>query len=229
MRGTKGVRAFHDWLRQQVAANRPWDELARDVLTGQRQDDRQPGRRLLHRHRRRTARGRPLRGGRLGGAGVPRHAHRLRPVPQPSAGDVHAGRLLPLRRLLLARQAGAQGPEAGADRRCARRPRHGRQAGEAAGRRRPAAHRPVPQAAAAGPLAPWTISPGDDPRVPAGGVDDRSEERVFQRRDGQSPLAALPRRRPGRAGGRPARQQPADQPRTVAGAQQGVRRAASST
>ncbi len=33
VRGTKGVRAFHDWLRRQVAANRPWDELARAVLT----------------------------------------------------------------------------------------------------------------------------------------------------------------------------------------------------
>jgi hypothetical protein len=33
VRGTKGVRAFHEWLRRQVAANRPWDELARDVLT----------------------------------------------------------------------------------------------------------------------------------------------------------------------------------------------------
>jgi hypothetical protein len=33
VRGTKGVRAFHDWLRKQVAANRPWDELAREVLT----------------------------------------------------------------------------------------------------------------------------------------------------------------------------------------------------
>ena len=33
MRGTKGVRAFHEWVRQQVAANRPWDEMARDVLT----------------------------------------------------------------------------------------------------------------------------------------------------------------------------------------------------
>jgi hypothetical protein len=33
VRGTKGVRSFHDWLRKQVAANRPWDELARDVLT----------------------------------------------------------------------------------------------------------------------------------------------------------------------------------------------------
>ena len=32
VRGTKGVRAFHAWLRAQVAANRPWDEIARTVL-----------------------------------------------------------------------------------------------------------------------------------------------------------------------------------------------------
>jgi hypothetical protein len=33
VRGTKGVRQFHAWLREQVDANRPWDALARDVLT----------------------------------------------------------------------------------------------------------------------------------------------------------------------------------------------------
>jgi len=33
VRGVKGVRQFHVWLREQVAANRPWDALARDVLT----------------------------------------------------------------------------------------------------------------------------------------------------------------------------------------------------
>ncbi len=33
VRGVKGVRQFHLWLREQVAANRPWDELAREVLT----------------------------------------------------------------------------------------------------------------------------------------------------------------------------------------------------
>jgi hypothetical protein len=33
VRGSKGVRGFHAWLRQQVAADRPWDELARAVLT----------------------------------------------------------------------------------------------------------------------------------------------------------------------------------------------------
>ncbi len=33
VRGVKGVRQFHVWLRQQIASNRPWDALARDVLT----------------------------------------------------------------------------------------------------------------------------------------------------------------------------------------------------
>lgn len=33
VRGTKGVRAFHAWLRTQVEANRPWNELARQILT----------------------------------------------------------------------------------------------------------------------------------------------------------------------------------------------------
>jgi hypothetical protein len=33
VRGVKGVRQFHIWLHEQVAANEPWDVLARDVLT----------------------------------------------------------------------------------------------------------------------------------------------------------------------------------------------------
>lgn len=32
VRGTKGVRAFHAWIRKQVADNRGWDQIARDVL-----------------------------------------------------------------------------------------------------------------------------------------------------------------------------------------------------
>lgn len=32
VRGQKGVKAFHRWLRQQVAVNRPWSEIASDVL-----------------------------------------------------------------------------------------------------------------------------------------------------------------------------------------------------
>ncbi len=33
VRGSKGVRNFHDWIRGQVARNRPWDEMTRDILT----------------------------------------------------------------------------------------------------------------------------------------------------------------------------------------------------
>lgn len=33
VRGSKGVRSFHAWLRREVAANTPWDRMARDVLT----------------------------------------------------------------------------------------------------------------------------------------------------------------------------------------------------
>lgn len=33
VRGTKGVRSLHAWVREQVAKNRPWHELAADVLT----------------------------------------------------------------------------------------------------------------------------------------------------------------------------------------------------
>lgn len=33
-RGAKGVRAMHEWLREQAAKNRPWDQMTRDLLTG---------------------------------------------------------------------------------------------------------------------------------------------------------------------------------------------------
>lgn len=42
VRGIKGVRAFHRWLRSQVAANRPWNELARDILTSKGSIDDHP-------------------------------------------------------------------------------------------------------------------------------------------------------------------------------------------
>lgn len=35
VRGTKGVRSFQAWLRQQLAVNRSWDKIAADVLTAQ--------------------------------------------------------------------------------------------------------------------------------------------------------------------------------------------------
>ncbi|MGK0186585.1 MAG: hypothetical protein ACI9R3_002368 [Verrucomicrobiales bacterium] len=45
VRGSKGVRAFHAWLRGKVAANEPWDAIARQVLlaTGSVADQPQVG------------------------------------------------------------------------------------------------------------------------------------------------------------------------------------------
>jgi hypothetical protein len=42
VRGVKGVRQFHAWLRQQLEANRPWDEIARAVLTAQGSNTENP-------------------------------------------------------------------------------------------------------------------------------------------------------------------------------------------
>lgn len=42
VRGPKGVRSFHAWLRGQVAANRPWNQLVRDVVTATGTTKEQP-------------------------------------------------------------------------------------------------------------------------------------------------------------------------------------------
>lgn len=42
VRGVKGVRAFHAWLRERVAANQPWDRIARDVLLATGSSSEQP-------------------------------------------------------------------------------------------------------------------------------------------------------------------------------------------
>lgn len=34
VRGVKGVRSMHNWIREQMAKNRPWNEMTRDLLTG---------------------------------------------------------------------------------------------------------------------------------------------------------------------------------------------------
>ena len=42
VRGVKGVRSMHAWLREQVADNRPWNELAFEVLTAAGESDSNP-------------------------------------------------------------------------------------------------------------------------------------------------------------------------------------------
>ena len=149
VRGTKGVRQFHAWLRKQVADNRPWDKIARDVLTatGSNTDNPAVGYYVVtvgeQRHARTRRRRTPSRRRSSARASAAR-------VPQPPAGTLHAGRLLSLRRLLLPRQA-----------RAARTPKTGptvlrvshpdQNQNKKPGRRQPAAHRAVHEAAAAGP------------------------------------------------------------------------------
>lgn len=42
VRGSKGVRAMQAWVREQVETNRPWDEIARDVITASGDSVSQP-------------------------------------------------------------------------------------------------------------------------------------------------------------------------------------------
>ncbi len=42
VRGVKGVRQFHAWIREQVAANKPWDDIARSVLTATGDNTKSP-------------------------------------------------------------------------------------------------------------------------------------------------------------------------------------------
>lgn len=42
VRGSKGVRQFHAWLRSQIAANRPWDQLCRELLSAEGSTDDKP-------------------------------------------------------------------------------------------------------------------------------------------------------------------------------------------
>ena len=42
VRGTKGVRSFHAWLRKQVASNRPWNQIVTEILTATGDTTSQP-------------------------------------------------------------------------------------------------------------------------------------------------------------------------------------------
>jgi hypothetical protein len=115
VRGVKGVRQFHDWLRKQVPANRPWDELARDVLTaaGPNTDSPAVGYYIV-----------TVGEQRRGEQSRPRSRSRRRSwapaSAAPSATTTRSerytpGRLLPLRRVLQPGEARPQGGEERAD------------------------------------------------------------------------------------------------------------------
>ena len=66
----KGVAVFYRWIAAQLAADRPLNEFARDILAATRQHLRQPAGELL------AGRPRPASARRGGRAGLPGHSRR---------------------------------------------------------------------------------------------------------------------------------------------------------
>ena len=115
---------YYNWLQDKIASNVPVNEWVQELLGGQRRHVQEPGHQLLPERDGHPEDGRERR------PGVHGHAHPVLPVPQPSVRPLDDGRLLRLRRLLLADRP--QG-----DRRPARddRLQQRRRRGDAPGRR----------------------------------------------------------------------------------------------
>ena len=74
--------SYYHWIRNHVAANTPWDQFARELVTATRQHAGKRRGQLL-----RAAPG-SARAGRDRFGGLPGHVDQLREVPQPSAGKM---------------------------------------------------------------------------------------------------------------------------------------------
>ena len=119
--GVEGAVAFRKWIRDQVAANTPYDQFVRAILTAERLEQREPGGVVLQDP--------PRPGGDDGehDAAVPGRPVQLQQVPRPPVRALDPGPVLPDGRLLRpGRPEGRPGSERPADR------RHGRRGGQAA-------------------------------------------------------------------------------------------------
>ena len=97
----RGTRIFHDWIRDSLHANMPYDQFARQLLTATGEIGHNPP----------VAWYREVnddeRAGRGHGPVVPGPAHSVRPLPSPSVRKVEPAGLLRLRGVLLAHAAQA--------------------------------------------------------------------------------------------------------------------------
>ena len=121
---TKGAYVFHRWIRECLERNLPMDQLVRALADIRRIDLQKPRRQLL------PDQSRPGIGRRDDGPAFPGGSHPVRQVPQPPLRALDAGRLLRIRRVLLANR-----PQEGQPARRRGGLRHG------IGRRQPAPHR----------------------------------------------------------------------------------------
>ncbi len=84
----QGTFAFHDWIREAMANDKPYDEFVRDILERHRRRDEEPANGLVQG----PAEARAIR--RRHRPGVPRAADCLRELSSPSVREVEPGRLL---------------------------------------------------------------------------------------------------------------------------------------
>ena len=178
VRGVKGVRQFHAWIREQVAANRHWDDIARDVLTatGNTTTSPQIGYTIVtlgeHRETEKSELAESVAqaflGTRIGCARCHNHPPRT----------LYPRRFLPFQRVLHAGEARTQRFEAGRHEAFRRPPR--REPEQEPGRRAAAAHEPNAQAADARPRR-GRDCPHRGPAHQTRGVDHRPKKRIVQR------------------------------------------------
>ena len=200
--GPHGTFAFHDWIREAIADDKPYDEFAREILAATGDETHEPADRLVQG----TAEARTVRRRRR--PGLPRPAHGLCPVPPSSLREVEPGRLLGHGRLLRPRRPQER---ASPGRRCSNQ-QNQRQVDLQQGR--PATS---PTSAPARPPImkpldgePMTVGRRRRSAAEAGRLDGRREEPVLRPGRRQSLLGALLRPRHRRSAGRHARHQSAD-------------------
>ena len=96
--GPTGTFAFHDWIREAIATDKPYDQFVREILARHRRRDQEPADGLVQG----AAEPRAVRGRHR--PGLPRPAHGLCPVPPPPVREVEPGRLLGPGRVLRPRR-----------------------------------------------------------------------------------------------------------------------------
>ena len=200
--GRAAPSRFHDWIREAIASDKPYDEFARDILAATGDEIEQPADGLVQG----TAASRAVRG--RHGPGVPRPAAGLRPVPSPSLREVEPGRLLGPGRLLRPRrpQERRRCPAASRTSRTAAQVifnRVDRQRASTSAPARPAVMKPLDG-------EPMKVGADDDPRQKLVDWMVDAEEPVLRPGRGQPLLGALLRPRHRRSARRHARHQPAD-------------------
>ena len=97
--GDKGMWAFREWIRESIAANKPYDKMVRELLTARGSSYENPPANYFRFTRD------PKLAMENDHAALPGRAHGLRPVPRSSVRTLDAESVLPVGGVLRARSA----------------------------------------------------------------------------------------------------------------------------